>query len=123
MRDPNHLEEGDTVTRYLVIEPDGNIQEHDGPLETGDAQDIVGGDIDILPEPRDISATLIANEEGKRLGLEPNWVATGLIRHHLRSSDFVTGNVIIAGPPDGHGELTDLSGEDIATIKEAAASA
>lgn len=110
MRVPNHLEEGDPV-RYLVIEPDGTITAHDGSLNTGDAQDIVEGPIDILPEPRDVEVILIANEEGKRQGLDVNWAATRLIKSRLRTTDFVVGRVIVAGPPDGNGNLTPVTDE------------
>lgn len=108
--------------RYLVIEPSGAITVHTGSLNVGDAQDIVGGDIDILPEPRDVAATLIANEEGKRLGLDANWGATRLIKSSLRTTDFVTGNVIVAGIPDGKGNLTSLTEEEEQAVRDIAAS-
>lgn len=108
------------VVHYVVIDPKGEITAHDSPLTTGDAQDIVGGDIDILPEPADIKAILICNEDGKRQGLEANWLATRLIRHAIRTTDFVTGNVIVAGVPDGHGNLTDLLDADETALRDIA---
>ena len=104
--------------RYLVIEPKGTITAHEAILNTGDAQDIVGGDIEILPEPADVEAVLICNEEGKRQGLEPNWLATRLIRHAIRTTDFVTGNVIVAGLPDGEGNLTSLTPEQEQRVRD-----
>jgi hypothetical protein len=108
--------------RYLVIEPSGAITAHTGILNTGDAQDIVGGPIDILPEPRDVAATLIANEEGKRMGLDANWAATRLIKSRLRTTDFVVGNVIVAGLADGNGNLTSLTDEEEQAVRDICAS-
>lgn len=108
------------VVHYVVIAPDGSITAHDTQLTTGDAQDIVGGDIEILPEPADIKAILICNENGKRQGLEANWVATRLIRHAIRTTDFVTGNVIVAGLPNSGGDLTDLQAEDEVRLRDIA---
>lgn len=105
-------------TRYLVIHPNGRFSEYDQALPVDEAQDLVGGDIEVMPTPRDVNVTVIANEEGKRLGLDANWKATALIRSHLRPTDFVAGNVIVAGPADPDGELSSLSDEDISTIKE-----
>lgn len=120
MWDKHHLEEGDPLkpTRYLVINPNGTFAEYDQPLGVLDAQEVVGGDIEMMPTPRDVNVTVLANEEGKRLGLDANWKATALIRSHLRPTDFVAGNVIVAGPADPDGELSSLSDEDISTIKE-----
>ena len=108
------------VVHYVVIAPSGEITSHDDALNTGDAIDIVGGDIEILPEPADIKAILICNENGKREGLEANWVATRLIRHAIRTTDFVTGNVIVAGLPNGHGDLTDLLADDEVALRDLA---
>lgn len=106
------------VVKYLVIEPSGEITFHEGALGTADAQDIVGGDIDILPEPRDVNVILIANAEGKQQGLEANWKATALIRNKLRSTDFVVGNVIVAGLPDGAGNLTPITKEQEQHVRD-----
>lgn len=108
---------GPVAIQYVVINPKGTITTYNESLSTGDAQDIVGGDIEIMPDPRDLDAIVIANEEGKRLGLDANWKATALIRSHLRPTDFVAGNVIVAGPAK-NGELTSLSDEDIVLLKE-----
>ena len=103
---------------YLVIEPSGTVRAEDGILNVGDAQDIVEGDIEVLPEPRDVTAVLIANTEGKRVGLDANWAATKLIRSSLRSTDFVAGNVIVAGPPDRSGNLSSLTSEQEQTVRD-----
>lgn len=102
---------GERSIRYLVIAPDGSIEPHEGVLDTGAASDIVDGDIEVLPDPRDADVVLIANTEGKRMGLDANWQATRLIRHALRTTDFVAGNVIVAGTPDSAGNLTDVTDE------------
>lgn len=106
---------------YLVIEPNGNITFHKGPLTTLDAHDIVGGNIDILPQPRDLDITLIANEDGHRLGLDANWHATRLIRNMLRPSDFVTGKVIVTGLPGPDGDLRSITKEVEADVRRLAA--
>jgi hypothetical protein len=93
---------------FLVVDPDGTINLLHEPLGVKQAMDIVAGDIDILPQPRDVAVTLIANAEGRNVGLEPNWGATRLIKSSLRPSDFVTGKVIICGLPDAAGDLTGL---------------
>ena len=103
--------------RYLVIAPDGTITEGSSPLNVGDAQDVVGGDIDILPEPRDVPVILVANAEGKQQGLDANWKATALIRHQLRSTDFVVGNVLVAGLPDREGNLTSVTDEQVEQVR------
>lgn len=108
----------DKGIHYLVINPNGDVNAADGPLTTGDAQDIVEGDIEILPEPRDVNVVLIANEEGKRQGLDANWAATRLIRSSLRSTDFVAGNVIVAGQPTGAGDLTSVTPEQEASVRD-----
>lgn len=71
----------------------------------------VGGYIEavFLPASHTIlpSQTMYINEEGKLNGLPRNHRATALTRGILSPSDFVVGDVVIAGPPDSEGEDTE----------------
>ena len=102
---------------YLIIEPSGLVTFKRGPLETKDAMDIVGGDIEIQAPPRDVDVQVIANPDGHKLGLDANWAATRLIRGSLRPSEFLTGTVIVTGPADGMGYPSSITAETEAKVR------
>lgn len=92
---------------YLVIEPHGDIKQVWGPLDDGGAQAILGGPVSPLPRPTNIDLVVLGVEG--IAGLDPNWPATSIIRNRLRPDSFVTGPVIVVGPPDESGAYTSLS--------------
>jgi hypothetical protein len=100
---------------YLVITPDGKVQQVFGPLGVKDMQMLLGGDFDILPKPTNLDITVFARADAKRVGLNPNWLATSLVKNRLRPDDFVAGPVVISGLPDNAGEPTGVS----VTVEEA----
>ena len=101
-----------TAITYLILNTDGSIETKSGVLGVKDAQDILGSDFEMLPEPPGLPITLIASTEGKSRGDNPNWGATRLIRNSLRAGDFVAGKVIVTGAPNAAGDLTALTVKD-----------
>lgn len=105
---------------YLVIEPKGPVSRIEGVLDLPTVQRIVGGDFEPLPQPRGVDAIVLAQQDGKSKGLEPNWSATSIEHSRLRPDDFVVGTVIVAGPPNEDGDLTSLSADAEAAIRKLA---
>lgn len=87
------------MTRFLRIEPDGTEQvvELSNLL---DAQEAVGGYIELVPFTNH-NRTVICNEEGILRGLPHNQKASELVGYGL------VGTVLIGGPIDSEGEITD----------------
>lgn len=92
-------------------EPYGLLLPEDGNSSLAIYQKIVGGWIELVPNPHDV--TVYCNEEGKILEppLRANLRATVLFGALLQPWDFLAGDVIVVGPPDKDGNDTDL--EDI----------
>lgn len=93
---------------YLLITPGDGIELKHGPLGVIEAQDIVGGDFEDLQPTSPPPFVMLVAEDGKRMGLNPNWGATRVMSSILRPSDFVVGTAIVTGPPDASGELTSI---------------
>jgi len=73
-------------------------------------RDAVGGYIEIVRLPRYRDICIVCNEEGKLLGLEPNF----LLREYR---DIICGNVVFAGD-DGCGDFRSLTEEEIKIVKD-----
>jgi Domain of unknown function (DUF3846) len=104
---------------YMVVRPDGSFDMADGPLGVEDAQRILDGDFEAMPQPDDLPITILAATEGKTRGDEANWAVTRLIHSHLRPGDFVAGKAIITGGPDKDGNLTTLTTQMGWQVREA----
>jgi hypothetical protein len=102
--------------RYLVVQPDGKITEHTGMLSGEAIQAIVGGFFEVLPSPD--GSSVFASETGKEQALPYNWLATQFLRATLHPADMVVGNVIVAGPADSEGEVTDVAPTSEARLNE-----
>lgn len=81
----------------------------DGAAALAVYQKVVGGWIELVPNPHDV--TVYCNEEGKIQGLYPNSRATELFGAWLQRWDIIAGNVIVVGPPDEEGNDTDLNAD------------
>jgi hypothetical protein len=62
--------------------------------------DFVGGDIEIAYPPSSTGACIVCNEDGKRLGLRPNELATKMWQEHAepgspRMSDPIVGDILL----------------------------
>lgn len=88
------------MTTYIKITPDGGINLIH-PETLSDLQTAVGGLITSAYSPNLTEATIYANDEGLLLGMPENPVASYLLGTRL------VGPVIIAGPVDEEGNVTD----------------
>ena len=104
--------------RYLVVGPDGQCIGGTGNLDMASLQALVGGDFEVMPSPLDIRVTVLAPANAKREGRPANHAATRLLAGRLRPDDFVAGVVVVTGPIDAAGALTDLTDEAAAAVTE-----
>lgn len=91
----------------IIIRTDNSVEIRDVLDEGVTYQAIVGGWLEAIGVD---DATMYINEEGKLLSLPPNLIATG-IAHSSRGisqRDFISGNVLLVGPPDMMGNDTDV---------------
>ena len=91
--------------RVLIIEPGQKpeVREIDGSLES--MQGIVGGLIQVI-YPYEQPVALVANDEGKVLGLPPN---RGLRDEDGELYDIICGTFFIIGAPAGSGSFQSLT--------------
>ena len=94
--------------RYLIVEPDGILTAFDGPLEDDELRGIVGGYLEMLPNPGVPGIAILGNEDAKRLELRPNKVMTRWLRDVIHPSDYIAGTVVIVGGADADGEMTSV---------------
>jgi hypothetical protein len=89
-------------------EPYGLLLPDDGNSSLAVYQQIVGGYIELVPNPHGV--TVYCNEEGKIMEppLPLNLRATALFGDWLQPWDIIAGNVIVVGPPDREGYDTRL---------------
>lgn len=78
--------------RAYIIKTDGTIQHFDTRPTLDEAQQAVGGYIEILPI-RGTMASLVVNEDGRALGLPANVQATTIFGSSLGS--VLVGNVVV----------------------------
>lgn len=92
--------------KVVVKKPNENpfIKEIDGSLES--MQSVVGGYIETLPLDRDAKYIIVLNEEGKLIGLDPNF--------QYGRSDVIVGTVFIC--KNGNGNLEGLTDEEAERI-------
>lgn len=90
----------------VVIAPDGSISTTRLTQNVAELQNLVGGYIERVVL-RD-SADLYCNEDGIRLGLEPNQLAQELVDDHKVHpiQGHILGTVVIVGSPDEEGDAT-----------------
>jgi hypothetical protein len=99
------------MLKGILIKTTGEMEtiEYEDTLET--LQGFVGGYIDYVTIGDGVD--MIINDEGKIMGLEPNWVATFL----WGQPDMIVGDVLVVGIGD-EGENIALTNEQIAKIYE-----
>ncbi len=95
--------------QVLIIEPGQKpeVREIDGTLES--MQEIVGGLIQAI-YPYEQPVALVANDEGKVLGLPPN---RGLRDEDGELYDIICGSFFIVGAPADCGSFQSLTDEQI----------
>lgn len=102
-------------TKGVILYPDNTYQEKefDG---LKDLQDAVGGLIEHLPLR---GASAFINEDGKRLELDFNNLATltALLSGSITYWDNIKGNMVLVGESDDEGENTDISDYWLTTVK------
>ena len=98
------------MLKGILIKTTGEMEvvEYENKLEV--LQDYVGGLIDYVTIEDGID--MIINDEGKILGMEPNWVATFL----WGQPDMIVGDVLVVGIKDG--DNVTLTDEQIKKIYE-----
>ena len=90
---------------WMVIHPDGVLEQYHDKPTLEQLQEAVGGDIEEVPV-HSKRFTALANEEGKLKGLPFNPYATGILKP---VGDFLVGPVVFIGPPDRKGNSTRLT--------------
>lgn len=95
----------------LVIEPGGEIYSETIPQGLKPLQQLVGGYIE-APWSADDRVSILCNDSGKLVGLEPNFYATAVwhaVTPAMRGNDDVIhGTVVIAGGVDGQGNTLSI---------------
>jgi hypothetical protein len=83
-------------------------------------QEVVGGWIEAVDVQDNM--TLWCNEEGKLMGLDPNYVAVSKTSAHevLMPGDIIAGDVIITGGTGSDGETLGLTTEQVAVLLDKA---
>lgn len=81
--------------KAIIIRANGFVGTIDVPNKLETLQELVGGYIEVV----NISEKhcFISNEEGKLLGLPVNRKATTLLRNLSNTSDYIVGDVLVAG--------------------------
>lgn len=102
---------------YLVITPGGSVTLNHDALTEERAQSLLGAGKRTEYWPANMQVVVLANEDGKALGLDPNWKATAVVRSRLRPDGFIAGNAIVTGPPDDSGEATGLTVKDEEAVR------
>jgi hypothetical protein len=108
---------GDKPIAFIVISEAGAIESFDEVVTTALIQEVVGGDFEVI-QPTDMDMTLFVNEDGKRLGMNANWLATRLAHSRLRPGDFITGPVLVTGSADDEGDVQPLTPQGMTAIHE-----
>ena len=103
--------------KAVIIKTDGTKETIDWEYSTllKTMQNAVDGYIELVVL-NNHGIRMYCNEEGIRLGLDPNPLATQLYMEEYGLVPPVFGNVIILGPVDGEGDATGLSPEQIEVI-------
>ena len=98
------------MMRILVVEPERKpeIREIDGTLES--MQEIVGGLIQAV-YPFDEPVALVANDEGKLLGLPLNRMLVNM--ETRKPYDVIAGTFFLCGAPAGEDHFTSLTEEQV----------
>lgn len=95
----------------LVIEPGGEIYAETIPRGLEPLQQLVGGYIE-APWSADDRVSILCNDSGKLVGLEPNFYATAVwhaVTPAMRGNDDVIhGTVVITGGVDGQGNTLSI---------------
>lgn len=104
--------------KYLLLDAKGAITEVDGPMDVLDAQEVLDDDFEALQPSMPPPYVMLVAMNGKRKGMEANWLATRAMKHNMKPDDFIVGPAIVTGPPNAVGELTDVSDEVLAAFQE-----
>lgn len=101
----------------LLVHPDRSTEIRSQEWTLSQLQEAVGGYAEALFLP---TATAMVNEEGIRLGLEPNIAATtAALRlgwQNRLHGEALLGTVVFFAPRDGTGELSSLDPATVADI-------
>lgn len=95
--------------RAVVVRASGEIEEVDtpepGPGRLEAIKAVVGGWIEAVAAPG--GHVMYLNEEGKLLGLSPNYAASALASAAMPGfNDIIVGDVLLVGPIDENGDDT-----------------
>lgn len=107
--------------RWLHVKTDGTVViRQDYSYEA--LCEAVGGDLEAAPTPPGLPATAYINEEGKFIngGLPHNATMTALLRPALIPGDWIAGDAVVIGLPDGDGEDTPVPASVEARVHEVA---
>lgn len=108
------------MKKAVVIPPQGEAYSIEIPSESSSElavlKRVVGGWIELVPT--DMPVSVYCNEEGKIIGLEPNYRATQLFGGLLHPGDIIAGNVIVLGDIDDEGETLGLDDEIAISLVE-----
>jgi len=94
--------------KYLIVNPGGTTVQGEGVLDADVLHSLVGGDFEVMPTPDGLKVTVLASTDAKRLGQPANHAATRLLKTRLRPDDFVAGTIVVVGPINEEGDVTDL---------------
>ena len=92
---------------FVVIYENGELKDHDERLYDETLEELVGGKFEAL-QPLDKDITMFVNKDGRAKGLNPNWIATQLVKSILRPDVFIAGPAAVTGAPDGEGDVGPL---------------
>jgi hypothetical protein len=105
------------MSKAIVIQTNGTCQlvEHQGLAWL---QQTVGGWVEMVTLPDPVNAGMYVHEEGNIIGLPYNSKATFLAHESRRIplDQGIVGPVVLVGPPDSHGEDTDVPDHLIQTL-------
>lgn len=94
----------------LVIEPGGEVYEQTIASGCKPLQELVGGLIE-CPPCDDSRLSIFINEEGKLIGLEPNFYGTAVwyaATPVMRGQDMLCGTVVVTGGVDDNGDTMSI---------------
>ena len=110
------------MTRWMSLTPNGVLHEYDDEPTLKRLQDEVGGYIEAVasPDPALRVSLFVCDEKVSLEGtpLAGNAKATAFLVRSLWPGQRIVGPLVLCGEPDEEGELTNLTDEQVAKIKE-----
>jgi hypothetical protein len=105
--------------KYIEIKPGEEPVLMNEPLSYERLCEVVGYPVEAKNILRG-QAVVYMCEDGKRLALPYNPLATSLVRGLIHADDFITGTVVVAGPADERGQDSSVSDEVWAHVQNVA---